>query len=210
MKKMKPQVHATMMAHLWFLRDLVKDPTNVLCGEYIMRRRVSTETDAEGNGKVVTRFYMMEPRTQYMVSCDPEAFRFGSVQSLRQMFGDKKSYAFGLLGDLARVFECIDGENGDMMYTNMLAAMIGTVCAEHDNKPIGDDDDEGFRDFIEACNVANANMLNFIGLVSDNLIETFQNSLTARQCLSTMIDSVGHPKVRAELKADLKDLIVKR
>lgn len=209
MKKMKPQVHATMMAHLWFLRDLVKDPTNVLCGEYIMRRNVVTETDKEGVDKVITRFYMMEPRTQYMVSCDPEAFRFGSVQSLRQMFGDKTSYAFGLLGDLARVFECLEKDNGDLMYTNMLAALIGTVCSEYDGKPM-DDADEGFRDFVEACNVANANMLNFIGLVSDNLIETFQNSLTARQCLSTMLDSVGHPKVRAELKADLKDLIVKR
>lgn len=208
MKKMKSSVHATMMAHLWFLRDLVKDPTNVLCGEYIMHRTVSIEKDSEGLEKEITRFYMTEPRTQFKVSCDPEAFRFGSVQSLREMFGDQKSYAFGLLGDLARVFQHLDVDNGNDMFTNMLASLIGVVVEEHKDSVI--EDDEGFRDFVEACKVANDNMLNFIGLVSDNLIMTFQNNLTARQCLSTMVDSVGHPKVRAELKADLKDLIVKR
>lgn len=208
MKKMKSTVHATMMAHLWFLRDLVNDPTNVLCGEYIMRRRTSIEKDSEGLEKEVTRFYMIEPRTQYAVSCDPEAFRFGSVQSLREMFGNQTSYAFGLLGDLARVFKCLDSDNGDDMFTNMLAALIGAVVEEH--KEVELDDDEGFRDFVEACKVANDNMLNFIGLVSENLIATFQNNLTARQCLSTMVDSVGHPKIRAQLKVELKDLIVKR
>lgn len=69
--------HATLLAHLYALRDMMYNPQAIINGDYEL-----VQVLANNDEKTQFNFYLREPRTQFFISADPHVFAVGNIDKL--------------------------------------------------------------------------------------------------------------------------------
>ena len=75
----KSNNHATLLAHLYALRDMIHNPRRIISGDYEL-----VQVLANNDERHQYNFYLREPRTNFYISADPTVFAVGNIDKLCQ------------------------------------------------------------------------------------------------------------------------------